>query len=67
MATNTSSLQQEANFLEEDNDAGSDEEANNAITLESHGKDTGVHYSSPPEHKTQPQEELDTIPEAEEP
>ena len=66
MATNTSSPQ-EANFLEEGNDAGSDEEANNAITLESHGKDTGVHYSSPPEHKTQPQEELDTIPEEKEP
>ena len=67
VATNTSSLQQEANFLEEDNDAGSDEEANIAIILESHGQDTGVHYGSPPEHKTQPQEELDTIPEEEEP
>ena len=29
------------------------------------GKDTGMHYSSPPECKTQPQEELDTIPEEE--
>ena len=67
MATNTSSPQQEANFLEEDNDAGSDEEANNVITPEPHRKDTGVHYGSPPEHKTQPQEELDTIPEEEEP
>ena len=67
MATNTSSLQQEANFLEEDDDAGSDEEANNAITPEPHRKDTGVHYGSPPKHKTQPQEELDTIPEEEEP
>ena len=65
MATNTSSPQQEANFLEEDNDAGSDEEANNAITPESHGKDTGVHYRSPPKCKTRPQEELDTIPEEE--
>ena len=54
MATNTSSLQQEANFLEEDDDAGSDEEANNATILESHGQDTGVHYSSPPECKNQP-------------
>ena len=67
VATNTASLQQEANFLQEDDDAGSDEEANNAITLESHGKDTGVHYVSPPKHKAQPQEELDTIPEEEEP
>ena len=67
MATNTSSPQQEANFLEEDNDASSDEEANNVITLEPHGKDTSMHYGSPPEWKTQPQEELDTIPEEEEP
>ena len=67
MATNTSSHQQEANFLEEDDNAGSDEEANNTITPESHRKDTGMHYGSPPECKTQPQEELDTIPEEEEP
>ena len=67
MATNTSSPQQEANFLEEDNDADSDEEANNAITPEPYGKDTNVHYGSPPKCKTQPQEELDTIPEEEEP
>ena len=67
MATNTSSPQQEANFLEEDDDAGSDEEANNAITLEPHRKYTGVHYDIPPKCRTQPQEELDTIPEEEEP
>ena len=67
VATNTSSPNQEANFLEEDDDAGSDEEANNVITPEPHGKDNGMHYSSPPECKTQPQEELDTIPEEEEP
>ena len=67
VATNTSSPQQEANFLEEDDDADSDEEANNVITPEPHRKDTGVHYGSPPECKTQPQEELDTIPEEEEP
>ena len=46
VATNTSSPQQEANFLEEDNDTGSDEEVNNAIILESHGQDTGAHYDS---------------------
>ena len=67
MATNTSSPQQEANFLEEDDDADSDEEANNAIIPESHVQDTGVHYRSPPKCKNQPQEELDTIPEEEEP
>ena len=67
MATNTSSLQQDANFLEEYSDAGSDEETNNAITPEPHGNNTGEHYGSPPECKTQPRQELDTIPEEEEP
>ena len=67
VATNTSSPQQEANFLEEDDDAGSDEEANNTITPEPPGKDTGVHYGSPPECKIQPHDELDTIPGEEEP
>ena len=52
MATKTSSLQQEANFLEENNDTDSDEETNNVITSEPHAKDTSVHYSSPPECKT---------------
>ena len=67
MATNTSSLQQETNLLEEDDDTGSDEEVNNAIVLESHGQDTCTHYRSPPECNTQPQDELETIPEEEEP
>ena len=67
MATNTSSPQQEANLLEEDDDTGSDEEDNNEIVPESHGQDTGVHYESPPECNTQPQDELETIPEEEEP
>ena len=58
MSTNTSSPQQEANFLEEDNNAGSDEEANNAIILESHEQDTGAHYDSPPEDMSQPHDEL---------
>ena len=65
VSTNTSSPQQEANFLEEDDDAG--REANNTIILESHEKDTGAHYNSPPKHKSPPQDELDTIPEEEEP
>ena len=67
VATNTSSPQQEVNFLEEDNNADSDEEANNAIIPKSHGQDTGAHYNSPPECKNQPHDELDTIPEEEEP
>ena len=67
MATTTSSLQQEVNFLEGDDDADSDEEVNNAITPEPHGKDTSVNYGSPPECKTLLQEELDTIPGEEEP
>ena len=67
VATNTSSLQQEANFLEEDNDTGSNEEDNNEIVPESHGQDTGAHYRSPPEHNIQPQDELETTSEEEEP
>ena len=50
VATNTSSPQQEANFLEEDDDAGSDEEADNAIIWESNGQDTGAYYGSSSEH-----------------
>ena len=66
MSTNTSNSQQEANFLDKDDDAGSDEEANNTIILESHEQDTGTHYNSPPEHKSQPHDELDNIPEEKE-
>ena len=65
MSTNTSNSQQEANFLE-DNDAGSNEEANNQIILESHEQATGAHHSSPPDCQIQPKDELDTIPEEEE-
>ena len=67
MATNTSSPQQEANFLEQDDDAGSDEEDNQASVPESNGQDTSAHYGSPPGHNIQPQDELETIPEEEEP
>ena len=63
MATNTSSPQQEANFLEEDDDAVSDEEADNTIVPESNGQDTGTYYGSSSEHNIQPQDELETIPE----
>ena len=34
---------------------------------ESHGQDTDTHYNSPPECNIQPQDELETIPEEEEP
>ena len=67
VATNTSSPQQEANFLEQDDDAGSDEEDNKAIVPESNGQDTGTHYGSPPECNIQPQDDLETTPEEEEP
>ena len=67
VATNTSSPQQEANFLEQDDDADSDEEDNKAIVPESNGQDTGMHYGSPPGHNIQPQDELETMPEEEEP
>ena len=60
MSTNTSNSQQEANFLEDD-DAGSNEEANNPIIPEAHKQDTGVHHNSPPDCLIQPQDELDTI------
>ena len=66
MATNTSSPQQEANFLDEDDDAGSDEEAENAIVLKSNGQDTSTYYGSSSEHNFQPQDKLETIPEEEE-
>ena len=67
MATNTSSPQQEANFLEEDDDAGSDEEAENAIVLESNGQDISAYYGSSSEHNFQPQDDLERIREEEEP
>ena len=62
VATNTSSPQQEANLLEEDDNIGSDEEDNKAIVLESLEQDT----SMPPKQIIQPQDELETIPEEEE-
>ena len=66
LATNTSSLQQEANFLEQDDNAGSDEEDDEVSVLESNGQDTDAHYGSPPGHNIQPQDKLETIPEEEE-
>ena len=60
MATNTSSPQQEANFVEQD------EEDNEVRVLESNGQDTSVYSTSPTEHNIQYQDKLETIPEEEE-
>ena len=60
VATNTSSPQQEANFLEQD------EEGDEVRVPESNGQDTGVCGTSPTEHNIQYQDELETIPEEEE-
>ena len=67
MATNISSPEQEANFLDEDDDVGTDEEAENVIELESDGQDTSAYYGSLTEHNFQPQDKLETIPEEDEP
>ena len=67
VATNTSSPQQEANFLEEDDDKSGDKEAENAIDPESDGQDIDGYYNSLMEHNFQPQDELETIPEEDEP
>ena len=62
MSTNTSTPQQEANYLEDDN-AISNEESSNSTIPESHKQDTGIHHNSPSDHQTQPQDELAMIPE----
>ena len=60
VATNTSSPQQEANFLEQD------EEDDEVRVPESNGQDTGEYGANPTEHDIQYQDELETIPEEEE-
>ena len=62
MATNTSSLQQEGNFLEQDNDVDIDE----VRVPESNDQENGVYCASPSGHNIQYQDELETIPEEEE-
>ena len=62
---NTSTPQQEANYLE-DEDAISNEKVSNPTEPESHEQDTSVHHNSPSDHQTQPQDELAMIPEEEE-
>ena len=66
VATNTSSPQQEANFLEQDDVVDIDEEDNEARVLESNGQDTGAYCASPLRHDIQYQDKLETIPEEEE-
>ena len=61
VATNTSSPQQEANFLEQD------EEDDEVRVPEYNGQDTGAYGASPSEHNIQYQDELETIPEEEDP
>ena len=60
VATNTSSRQQEANFLEQD------KEDDEGRVPESNGQDTSAYDTSPTEHDIQYQDELETIPEEEE-
>ena len=66
VATNTSSPQQEANFLEQDDNVDIDEEDNEVRVPESNGQDTGAYCASPSGHNIQYQDELETIPEEEE-
>ena len=60
VATNTSSPQQEANLLVQD------EEDDELRVLESNGQDTSTYSTIPTEHNAQYQDELETIPEGEE-
>ena len=62
VATNTSSQQQEANFLEQDDDV----DINEVRVPESNDQDTGTNCASPSGHNIQYQDELETIPEEEE-
>ena len=60
MATNTSSQQQEANYIEQDD---KDDEVR---VLESNGHDTSKYGTNYAEHNIQYQDELETVPEKEE-
>ena len=62
VATNTSSPQQEANFLEQDDVV----DIEDVKVPESNGQDTGTYCASPSGHNIQYQDELKTIPEEEE-
>ena len=62
---NTSPLQREANYLEDENDVSIDNASNKTIP-ESHEQDTGLQHNSSRNHQTQLQDELATILEEEE-
>ena len=64
MSTNTLPLQQEENYLEED-DINIDNASKPTIP-ESHEQDTGLHHINSSDHQTQPQDDLAMIPEEEE-
>ena len=64
-STNTSPLQREANYLEDENDISIDN-ASNPTILESHEQDTGLHHNSSSDHQTLLQDKLAMIPEEEE-
>ena len=66
VVTNTSSLQQEANLLEQDDVVDIDEEDDEVRVPESNDQDTSEYGTSPSGHDIQYQEELETIPEEEE-
>ena len=66
MATNTSSLQQEDNLLEQADIVDIDEEDDEARIPESKDQDTSEYGTSSSGHNIQYQEELETIPEEEE-
>ena len=66
VATKTSSPQQEANLLEQDDNVDIDEEDDEVRVLEASDQDTGTYCASPSEHNIQYQDELETIPEEEE-
>ena len=61
VATNTSSLEQEANFLEQDDDVDIEE----VRVPEFNDQDTSTYCASPSEHNFQYQDKLETIPEEE--
>ena len=65
VVTNTSSPQQEANFLEQDDVVDIDED-DEVRVLESNGQDTSAYCASPSGHDIQYQDELEMIPEEEE-
>ena len=64
MSTNTSPLQQEDNYLEEDN--VNIDNASKPTIQESHEQDTGLHHINSSDHQTQLRDDLATIPEEEE-